>query len=271
MPLSVSADIAGSNGIIHLIDAVLLPDMDATPTLETRMSDDFGTVLTDQAGRTLYFFAPDINGENNCSGGCANNWPIFFAEEINLDGMGDEALIGSIETENGMQTTYNGWPLYYFAGDEMMPNTFNGDGVGDNWFVAKPDYTLMVAVGQLVGADGNNYVEEDGMIVAGDGNSRFFVDFASGRTLYRFINDEPNTSNFGGNPEIWPLFTNEVVWAPSTVSTEDFMEITAGQISFRGNPLYKFGQDQMRGDTRGVSVPNPGVWPTVNEGTPVLE
>ncbi|WP_425564114.1 hypothetical protein [Saccharothrix xinjiangensis] len=39
------------------------------------------------------------------------------------------------------------------------------------------------------------------------------------------------------------------------------------QLVYRGWPLYYFGQDQQRGDTKGVSVPRPGVWPIVNQET----
>ncbi len=33
-----------------------------------------------------------------------------------------------------MQTTYNGWPLYYFAEDAAAGDV-NGQGVGDKWYV----------------------------------------------------------------------------------------------------------------------------------------
>ena len=38
-------------------------------------------------------------------------------------------------TDGTMQATYNGWPLYYFAGDAAQGDA-NGQGVGDVWFVA---------------------------------------------------------------------------------------------------------------------------------------
>ena len=35
----------------------------------------FGDILTDKDGNTLYFFANDANGSNNCTGGCVTAWP----------------------------------------------------------------------------------------------------------------------------------------------------------------------------------------------------
>jgi predicted lipoprotein with Yx(FWY)xxD motif len=36
-----------------------------------------------------------------------------------------------------LQVAYDGAPLYYFAND-TTPGDTNGQGLGDNWFVAEP-------------------------------------------------------------------------------------------------------------------------------------
>ncbi len=41
------------------------------------------------------------------------------------------------------------------------------------------------------------------------------------------------------------------------------------QLTYKGWPLYYFGQDSVRGDNKGISFPAPGVWPIANENTPV--
>lgn len=54
------------------------------------------------------------------------------------------------------------------------------------------------------------------------------------------------------------------------MSATDFGEIDVHgkmQLTYKGWPLYYFGQDQNRGETKGVSVPAPGVWPIVNMNT----
>ncbi|MBA2338386.1 MAG: hypothetical protein H0V96_11635 [Acidimicrobiia bacterium] len=102
-------------------------------------SSDLGDVLADQNGVTLYLFTNDTqdSGESTCAGDCAATWPAFPAPAAAGDGV-DEALVGTIPgAEGGEQVTYNGWPLYYFAGDSG-PNQTNGQGVGGVWFVVTP-------------------------------------------------------------------------------------------------------------------------------------
>ena len=37
----------------------------------------------------------------------------------------------------GIQVTYNGWPLYFYAGD-TAPGDTNGQGQGGVWYVVDP-------------------------------------------------------------------------------------------------------------------------------------
>jgi len=269
-----TGNVEARNGIVHVIDAVLLPPTiveAVTKTLRWVNSEEFGYVFTDGMGKTLYYFARDVAGNNNCVGGCATNWPKFHATSVAITGDAFDAdLVGEIDVNGEMQTTYNGWPLYYFVNDAAAGD-FNGEGAGGgNWYVAKPDYDVMLANDQLVGNNGESYImTAEGVIELGTGNTVYFTDF-SGRTLYRFVNDVANQSNFGGNAANWPKFTTEVNVVPSLVSVDDFGVIADGQIAYRGNPLYYFGQDMARGETKGVSVPSPGVWPIVNRTTPAL-
>jgi len=267
----VTADVAIENGVVHVVDGVLLPELiNPATTLTLAEDDELGTVFKNGNGRALYYFSNDVNGLNNCSGGCAENWPIFYAENVDLPGSIDPELIGTIEVDGQNQTTYNNWPLYYFANDEGE-TTFGGNGVLDIWYAAKPNYSVMVANGQLVGNDDQEYiVNDEGEYIVGSGNTQYYIDFETGRTLYRFIQDTSDQSNYGGDPSNWPTYDSTIEVVPSIVSLDDFSSIANNQNSFRGNPLYFFGGDQVRGDTKGVSIPNPGVWPIVNENTAEL-
>lgn len=231
-----------------------------------------GNVLADQDGKVLYFFTRDVSGESMCEGDCVSNWPVFYTDQfIPGNGLDGNDLDTITRTDGSTQLTHNGWPLYYFAGDET-PGEVNGDGANNVWYVAKANYSLMIATGQLIGNDGMNYTNE---YEEGDGLTTFFTD-AEGRTLYRFIHDEANTNNFTdedfGNNDVWPVFHAETDELPSGMDESDFGEITVHgeqqQLTYKGWPLYYFGQDQERGDTRGVSVPAPGVWPVINANTP---
>ena len=45
-----------------------------------------GKVLADDQGKTLYFFAGDVDGKANCTGGCLTNWPAYYKEAPTLGG-----------------------------------------------------------------------------------------------------------------------------------------------------------------------------------------
>lgn len=235
-----------------------------------------GNVLTDGQGRTLYFFARDTKGTSNCTGGCLTRWPFFKADQIVIPsgGLLNAADFGSIGDGATKQTTYKGRPLYYFSPDnngsiEAAGQT-GGENFGTIWFAAKPDYSLMVANAQLVGLDGKNYTSA---YIEGTGVTRYFTD-AAGRTLYLFTNDKKNTNTFTNstfsNDGAWPIFHPQITRLPSGMSASDFGTITVfgrSQLTYKGWPLYYFGQDAAKGDTKGVSVGGPGKWPVITTAT----
>lgn len=241
--------------------------------LQVTSSQSHGNILTDADGNSLYYFARDVHGESQCEGACISNWPVFFSEEVEAGSGLEPADVATITRSDGSsQTTYRGWPLYYFANDNQ-PEEVNGDGANGLWFVAKTDYSLLVANGQLVGEDGSNYTED---YEQGEGNTTYFID-SGGRTLYTFSFDSANTNNFTAedfsNNSVWPIFYTDIEALPNGVNKEDFGEILVHgeeqQLTYKGWPLYLFGQDAQQGDTKGVSFPQPGIWPIVNTNSPV--
>jgi predicted lipoprotein with Yx(FWY)xxD motif len=100
-----------------------------------------GPYLTGEDGKTLYVYAKDTTpGKSVCNGQCATNWPPFTldAGETAAAGSGVSGTIGSVTRDDGTkQVTYNGKPVYYFAGDQAAGTT-NGQGVGGVWTVAAP-------------------------------------------------------------------------------------------------------------------------------------
>ena len=100
---------------------------------------EFGTILVDQEGLSLYMFIPDAQGEPTCEGDSAAAWPAFLGTATAGEGV-DESLITSVPRADGGgdQVSYNDWPLYYFAEDSAAGDV-NGQGVGDVWYLMSPD------------------------------------------------------------------------------------------------------------------------------------
>lgn len=95
-----------------------------------------GSFLTDSQGHTLYIFMKDTSSSSTCTGACAQTWPPFTSQGTPQAGSGVTAsMIGTTSRSDGTtQVTYNGHPLYYYAGDKNMGDA-NGQGIGGNWFV----------------------------------------------------------------------------------------------------------------------------------------
>jgi predicted lipoprotein with Yx(FWY)xxD motif len=98
-----------------------------------------GTILVDANGNTLYVFTNDTGDTSTCTGDCAGTWPALVADgQVKAGGDADASLLGSSARDDGtMQVTYNGHPLYHFAGDQA-PGDTHGQGVGGIWFVVSP-------------------------------------------------------------------------------------------------------------------------------------
>lgn len=268
--------------VLGLLMAVSLScsddDDDPTPTpvsndVQLKDNATLGKILTDKDGKTLYFFSKDASGASACAGNCLVNWPIYSAGDltaIKLDAGLDKADFGTITTNGKSQTTYKGWPLYYYK-DDAVAGDVKGENVGTVWFVAKTDYSIMIASAQLVGNDGKSYKSD---YTEGTGETQFFVD-GLGRTLYAFANDKNNKNNFTkadfSNDGVWPIYTADLKSLPSTVDKTLFGTIDVfgkKQVTYKGWPLYYFGLDgTTRGATKGVSVPKPGIWPIVNKNS----
>lgn len=236
-----------------------------------------GKILTDADGKTLYFFSNDSKGISTCTTGtCAETWPVFYTETLTLDSGLSASDFGTINVDGRNQTTYKGYPLYYYVGDETTGQV-NGDQVNSIWYVAKPDYSLMYCHAQLIGkdVDGNN-INYKSDYTPGD-ELTFYMTDSYGRTLYTFSNDTNGVNNFTdssfSNNGVWPVFHIDLDKLPSILDPNDFGTITingsALQMTYKGWPLYYYGGDLLRGDNFGISYPSPGIWPIANINTPV--
>lgn len=252
------------------------------PAVQLATSAALGAYLTDTLGNTLYYFSNDFNGQSNCAGGCLAVWPIYYAgdnlAQASLVTGLDIADFGTITTPAGKQTTYKTWPLYYYApvvggaNVREAPGETKGEAVGNVWFVAKPDYSIMLVNAQLTGNDGKMYKSD---YTEGTGKTLYFSD-PKGVALYGFAIDSFNINkftkaDFSNNP-VWPIYETDKVVVPSILDKALFTAITVfgkKQLTYKGWPIYYFGADNMqRGLNKGVSVPKPGIWPVMVKGAP---
>jgi predicted lipoprotein with Yx(FWY)xxD motif len=87
-------------------------------------------VLAGASGLTLYWFAPDTPTASKCSGSCATFWPPVKGPVT--AGAGVTGQLGTITRADGtQQATYDGHPLYTFAGDSG-PGQAKGNAVNAN-------------------------------------------------------------------------------------------------------------------------------------------
>jgi predicted lipoprotein with Yx(FWY)xxD motif len=84
-------------------------------------------VLTNAAGFTLYWFVPDTSTTSMCTGSCATYWPPVKGPAT--AGSGVTGTLGVITRSGGtMQASYDGHPLYTYAGDSS-PGQNKGNGL----------------------------------------------------------------------------------------------------------------------------------------------
>lgn len=101
------------------------------------VSPKYGQILVDSRGFVLYLFTPDdATGTPTCTGSCAAAWPPFKpgAGAPHAEGAVQQSKLGV----SGGQVTYNGHPLYFYAGDPGAHQA-NGQCSGRIWYVIGVD------------------------------------------------------------------------------------------------------------------------------------
>jgi predicted lipoprotein with Yx(FWY)xxD motif len=100
----------------------------------------YGQILIDSDGRTLYSFDKETTDRSECFGACAEAWPPFYTEGEPQASKGvDQELLGTTDHEGRDLVTYNGHPLYYYVNEG--PNEVlcqNVEEFGGLWLVVEP-------------------------------------------------------------------------------------------------------------------------------------
>jgi len=119
-------------------------------TIKT-MSTSKGTVLTDSAGLTVYWFAIDTSTKSNCNASCVTFWPPLKGPATAASGVSLPGTFGTITRSDGStQATYDGHPLYTFKQDTAA-GQINGNGLntaGGLWWAATPSGAKLAAAPQ---------------------------------------------------------------------------------------------------------------------------
>lgn len=110
-------------------------------TITTMTKAGIGDYLVDGKGMTLYYFTNDKAGDSYATAAIIAIWPVFYASNVVLPSNLNASDFGAFTRDDGKtQTTYKGWPLYYYSKDLAAGDTV-GQGFGGVWFVANPATT----------------------------------------------------------------------------------------------------------------------------------
>jgi predicted lipoprotein with Yx(FWY)xxD motif len=136
--LAVSA--CGSDGVTA--STALPKTANGQPATIGVSASGLGRILVESQGRTLYLFRKDSGTKSTCFGECASDWPPLPAGGKPTVGSGaNSSVVGTTTRSDGeQQVTYNGHPLYLYAGDEKAGDT-SGHGVttyGGGWYALTP-------------------------------------------------------------------------------------------------------------------------------------
>jgi predicted lipoprotein with Yx(FWY)xxD motif len=174
------------------------------------------------------------------------SWPLFDAGSRVLGTGLDDAEFGSIDRGDGTwQSTYHGWPLYYYKSDLTL-GQLTGQGKGKTWHVA-----------ELTPAS---------VVIMKAGTAKYLGDGA-GHTLYVSAADQAGTTTVDPvsacDQECLATFTPfrekhlSVVTSLEESDFSVFVRHGAGglQLAYKGLPLYSASTDLKSGDMTGVNSP----------------
>ncbi|MDP9301356.1 MAG: hypothetical protein M3P43_10755 [Actinomycetota bacterium] len=106
-------------------------------TVQVANSAQYGSILVDAQGNTLYVFEQDTGNTSACTGACIAAWPPLTVTGSPTAGAGaDASLLGTAKQADGSnQVTYNGHLLYLFSGDGAAGDV-TGEGVNGFFVVS---------------------------------------------------------------------------------------------------------------------------------------
>ena len=115
-------------------------------TVAVSNNASFGSILVTSTGKTLYRFTPDRVKTSTCTGSCLAYWPALTVAKTAkpVAGSGVKASkLSTIKRADGtVQVTYDGYPLYLYAGDKKAGQV-TGQGFESKWYVVAPSGAMI--------------------------------------------------------------------------------------------------------------------------------
>jgi predicted lipoprotein with Yx(FWY)xxD motif len=227
-------------------------DAGPAPSITVLNNPFVGNYLADSAGRTLYTYGADWAGDcnyapiSNCVTDCLVAWPLFNANPRTLAPSLDDHAFGTILRADGAyQTTYFGWPLYYYKTD-TGPGVLGGQAKAKTWHAAT---VIPLGIFIMKGTTAVKYL--------GDG---------AGHTLYVYDADtkgtatsDPTSACADACLTMHPAFRRNRISVVSSLEPTDFTIFVQGplgqQVAYKGAPLYYSSDDLRSGDQKGATTP----------------
>jgi predicted lipoprotein with Yx(FWY)xxD motif len=124
---ATSAPAAAASSPASSAPASSAPASSASATTLGKTTINGTAVVTNSKGMTLYWFVPDTSTASKCTGSCATYWPPLIGPATAESGV--TGTLGTITRPGGaVQVTYDGHPLYTYAGDSG-PGQAKGNGL----------------------------------------------------------------------------------------------------------------------------------------------
>jgi predicted lipoprotein with Yx(FWY)xxD motif len=172
------------------------------------------------------------------------SWPLFPAGDRVLPTSLDDGAFGAILRADGAwQTTYHGWPLYYYKSDLTLGQVA-GQGKGKTWHIAQQ--------------------KPPAVVIMKPGTVKYLGD-AAGHTLYVSSADQvgvsgtadPVSACSGSCLSTFEPFHETNYSVVTSLLPSDFGAFVTGgalQVSYKGMPLYRAATDLKSGDMTGTAV-----------------
>ncbi len=105
--------------------------------VKVEKASKYGKVLVDSSGKVLYFLTDTKGKSFACASGCTGLWPPLLTKGKPRAGSGiAKKKLGTVKRGSRLQVTYDGHPLYLYAGDTRS-GQMNGEGIksfGGTWY-----------------------------------------------------------------------------------------------------------------------------------------